>query len=401
VIRSQVIKLNLTCKQEEFFRRCVGTSRFAFNWALKRWQDQFAAGEKPNEGKLRKELNAVKGEEFPWMLDVPKTVVQQAIKNLGMAYQNFFNSLKGKRKGPKVAAPDFKSKHKSKASARLDNGPGTFGFDGKTVVLPKIGRVKTHEALRFEGRPLSATVSFVGGRWWLSVQVELPDVVKDIRTKPAAGIDLGLKTALVLSDGRTFEAPKPLKSALERLKRLGRAVSRKVNGSSNRKKAAQRLGRQHWKVAQIRKDWQHKTTTTIAKSYGLVGLEDLNVKGMLSNHCLARAISDVGFSEIRRQLEYKAEKIVVINRWLPTSKTCSNCGRKKDVLLLAERVFHCDHCGFEVDRDLNAAINIRTASCAGNNAWGDGSSGLKARESRQVKLPSVKQELDRTQLSTT
>ena len=189
-----------------------------------------------------------------------------------------------------------------------------------------------------------------------------------------------------------------MKAALERLKRLGRLVSRKVKGSNNRKKAATRLGQQHWKVAQTRKDWQHKTTTTIAKSYGLVGLEDLNVKGMMANHCLARAISDIGFAEIRRQLEYKAEKVVAINMWLPTSKACSNCGCKKDVLALSERIYHCDHCGFEIDRDLNAAINIRTASCAGNNACGiEGSGGPRK---RSTKPSMVKQELDRTQMST-
>jgi len=398
VIRSQVIKLDPTCRQEEFFRQCVGTSRFAFNWALKAWRDKYAAGQKVSEGDLRKELNAVKGEQFPWMSNTPKSVVQQAIKNLGTAYQNFFDSVTGKRKGPKMAPPDFKSRHKSKRSARLDNGPGTFSFDNKTVRLPKIGTVKTHEALRFDGRPLSAIVSFVGGRWWLSVQVELPDPVVVPSDKPAVGIDLGLKTALVLSDGRTFEAPKPLKAALERLKRLGRSVSRKVKGSNNRKKAAARLGRHHWKVAQIRKDWQHKTTTTIAKSYGLVGLEDLNVKGMMANHCRARAISDIGFAEIRRQLEYKAEKVVAINMWLPSSKTCSNCGCKKDVLALSERIYHCDHCGFEIDRDLNAAINIRTASCAGNNACGiEGSGGPRKRSTKPSML---KQELDRTQMST-
>lgn len=390
MIRSQVIKLDPTHDQAVFFRRCVGTARFAYNWALGKWRGQYAAGEKSSEGQLRKDLNAIKESAFPWMAEVSKTVVQQAIKNLGTAYQNFFDSLKGKRKGTKMSPPAFKSKHKSKQSARLDNGPGTFSFDGKTVKLPKIGIVKTHEALRFSGKPLSALVSYVGGRWWLSVQVELPEVPKEAGPSPSVGIDLGLKTALVLSDGRTFDAPKPLKANLERLKRLGRLVSRKTKGSQNRKKAAQRLGRQHWRVAQVRKDWQHKTTTAIAKQYGLVGLEDLNVRGMLANPCLARAISDVGWSEIRRQLEYKTEKVVVINRWLPTSKCCSNCGCVKDSIALSERIFRCDHCGIEIDRDLNAAKNIRTASCAGTNACGDGSSGPGRKT--KTKLPSMKQE---------
>lgn len=396
MIRAHVIKLDPTCKQEVFFWRCAGTARKAYNWALEQWQKQYKSGLKPSEGPLRKQLNEIKNQEFPWMLETPKSVVQQAIKNLGTAYSNFFASCKGIRKGPKMAPPTFKKKHKSQPSARLDNGPGTFSFDGKTVKLAKIGVVRIHEELRFEGKPLSAVVSHVGGRWWLSVQVEIPEIPKT--SGPAVGIDLGLKTALVLSDGTTFQAPSPLKNALKSLRRSNRRVSRRMKGSQNRKKAARILGRQHWKVAQIRKDWQHKTTTAIAKQYGIVGLEDLNVKGMLANHCLARAISDVGWAEIRRQLEYKAAQVVLVDRWLPTSKTCSNCGRKKDELALSERIFHCDHCGFELDRDLNAAKNIHTASCAGIHACGDGSSGPGHKT--RTKLPAMKQELERRQNAT-
>lgn len=399
MIRGHVIRLDPTAKQEEFFWRCIGVARKAYNWGVENWRKQYAAGGKPNEGALRRELNDIKREQFPWMLNVPKGVAQHALTDLGAAYRNFFNSLSGKRKGAKVGVPDFKSKRICKASARLDNGPGTFRFDGCSVRLPKIGFIRTFEPLRFDGRPLSAVLSNTGGRWWLSVQVELPDLPETTVTGPSVGIDLGLKTALVLSDGTTFESPRPLKAALERLKRLGRYVSRKVKESKNRQKAVGRLARQHWKVAQIRRDWQHKTTTAIAKRYGVVGIEDLNVKGMMKLHSLARAISDVGFYEIRRQLTYKAQRVVVIDRWLPTSKTCSNCGCKKETLSLSERVFRCTDCGFEIDRDLNAARNIHTASCAVINACGDGSAGPGRKT--KVKLPSSKQELDRDRKVTT
>lgn len=391
MIRAHVIRLAPTKAQEEVFNQCVGAARFAYNWALDRWKAQYAAGGKPTEVALRKELNSIKAEQFPWMLDVPKTVVQQAVKNLGTAYKNFFASVGGRRRGKPAAAPEHKRRRNLKQSARLDNGPGTFKFVDERVRLPKIGWVKTHETLRFDGRPLSATLSRAGDRWWLSVQVEVTDATPAESRRPAVGVDLGLKTALVLSDGTTFAAPRPLRIASERLRRLCRAVSKKKKGSRNRGKAAKRLARLHWRIAQIRKDWQHKTTTAIAKQYGLVGLEDLNVSGMMKNHRLARAISDIGFSEIRRQLEYKAAKVVVVSRWLPSSKTCSNCGCKKDVLALSERVFRCDGCGFELDRDLNAAKNILTASCAGINACGDGSSGFDS--NIETKLPSTKQEL--------
>jgi putative transposase len=403
MIRSHVIKLDPTCKQEEFFRRCVGTARFAFNWALKRWRDQFAGGQLPNEGELRKELNAVKEREFPWMLDVPKAVVQQAIKNLGTAYRNFFNSLNGKRRGPRMAAPDFKSRHKSRQSARLDNGPGTFSFAGEAVRLPKIGEVKTHEELRFEGRPLSAVVSLVGGRWWLSVQVELPEpasLAPAPENRPAVGIDLGLTNAITLSTGETIDAPKPLRAALNSLRRLGRRVSRRVKGSKNRAKAADQLGRQHWKVAQIRRDFQHKATSAIAKRFAVVCVESLNVAGMMKNHKLARAISDVGWGEVARQLKYKSAAVQEVGRFYPSSKTCSDCGAIAATMPLSVRSWACQECGRLHDRDVNAAICIRnegirlyTASCAGINACGDGSSG--SGPIAGTKLPPTKQEPDR------
>ena len=249
MIRSHIIQLEPTKTQEEFFWKCVGTARFAYNWALERWREKYDAGEKTNEADLRKELNAIKEAEFHWMYAVPKEVVQQAIKNLGTAYQNFFDSIKGKRKGPKMSPPDFKSRHRSKASARLDDGPGKFRFDGKKVKLPKIGWIKMREELRFEGRPISTRLSFQGQRWWISIQVELPDVVKPPNPESCVGIDLGLTSAITLSTGEKFEAPRPLRSAIIRIKRLGRRLSRKVKGSQNRKKAAAKLSRLHWKVS--------------------------------------------------------------------------------------------------------------------------------------------------------
>lgn len=403
MIRSHKIRLDPNAVQEEFFRKCVGTARFAFNWALSKWREQYAAKEKPTEGRLRKSLNAIKSAEFPWMAETPKSVVQQAIKNLGTAYQNFFASCSGKRSGPKMSPPDFKCKDKSRQSARLDNGPGTFSFDGGRVKLPKIGWVKCFESLRLEGKPLSATLRYEAGRWFVAVQVELPDPAPAEQGKPSVGVDLGLTSTVALSTGEKYDSPKPLRSALERLRRLGRWVSRKVKGSQNRKKAARLLGRQHWRIAQIRKDWQHKTTTVIAKRFGLVCIEDLNVKGMMANHHLARAISDVGWAEIGRQLSYKCDKVQEVGRFYPSSKTCSGCGTKVEDMLLDVRTWTCHNCGEVHDRDINAALNIEregqrlyTASCVVINACGDGSSGPN--REIQTKLPSMKQESSQIRL---
>jgi putative transposase len=170
------------------------------------------------------------------------------------------------------------------------------------------------------------------------------------------------------SDGEAFEAPKPLKAKLALLKRRSKSVSRKVKKSKNRWKAVRKLAKVHADVKNIRQDWIHKVTTKIARKHHTVCLEDLNVKGMMKNHKLARAISDIGFYEIRRQLEYKVPlyggEVKIISRWEPSTKRCSNCGSVKDTIALSERVFDCPKCGFSLDRDLNAARNIMTVGLA-------------------------------------
>ena len=371
-LRAHKIRLDPNSAQEIFFRRCVGTARFAYNWALAAWKADYEDGGKPREGNLRRRLNAVKPVEFPWMLEVPKGVVQQAIKNVGRGYVNFF------RKTAKF--PRFKSKHSSKQSARLDNGPGTFFFDGKSVRLPKIGRVRTFEELRWpDGRPISATLKLEAGRWFLSVQVEVeaPERAVENQDRPAVGIDLGITSAVTLSTGEKYDAPKPLKAALVRLARAQRVMCRRKKGSKNREKARLKVARLHWHIAEIRKDWTHKLTADIAKRFGVVCTEDLNVKGMVRNHCLGRAISDVGFGEITRQLGYKAT-LQKVGRFYPSSKTCRYCGHVMAELPLNARSWKCPECGCVHDRDINAAQNIEdeglriyTASCAGINACGE------------------------------
>jgi putative transposase len=386
-----------TKEQEAYFWQCVGTSRWGYNEGLRIWREQYAAGLKPNEAQIRKEINAIKDVKAPWLDTMPCGIVKQAVKNLGQAYQNFFNSLKGKRNGPKMASPDFKRKHKAKPVARLDNGPGTFEFEGKSVRLPKIGWIKLHEELRFEGRPLSTRISFVGNQWWLSVQVELPDVVKTVNPESSVGIDLGLTTAVTLSTGEKFDAPKPLKSALARLRTLNKSLHRKVKGSQNRWKAQKRLSRLHWRITQIRKDWQHKLTTMIAKRFSVVCVEDLNVKGMMANHCLARSISDIGWGEMARQLGYKCDIVQQVGRFYASSKLCNHCGYKMGTLSLDIRQWTCPECGCTHDRDTNAAINIKaeglrlyTVSYTGNNACGVEGSG-PVRKSK-TKPSTMKQE---------
>ena len=184
------------------------------------------------------------------------------------------------------------------------------------------------------------------------------------------GVDLGIKQLATCSDGTVFENPKALKSNLKSLKRLQRSVSSKVKGSSNRKKAIEKLAKKHYKVSNIRKNALHQATSVLAKNYGTIVIEDLNVQGMGKNHRLAQAISDVGFGDFRNQLEYKVKwygsNVIVANRFFPSSKICSCCGNKKETLKLSERIYNCHVCGNSIDRDLNASKNLANLALLGN-----------------------------------
>lgn len=385
------IALKPTGVQEALFRQCVGAARFAYNWALAEWQRQFEAGEKPNEAALRRQFNAIKPLKFPWILNLPKSVPQQAIKNIGRAYQRFFQK--------QAKFPRFKKRGVHDA-ARLDNGPGTFQFDGKCIRLPKIGWVRLHEELRFEGKPLSATLSREADRWFIAIPVEIERPEPVCESQATVGIDLGVSTALTLSTGEKIDSPKPLKKHLQRMKRYSRQHSRKQKGSANRRKSAQRLAKLHARIAHVRQDFLHQVTTHLTQRFGLIGIEDLNVKGMMANDKRARALSDIGFYEFRRQLDYKAAlagtTVVVVDRWFPSSKTCSACGGLATAMPLSVRQWTCAHCGTEHDRDVNAALNLQrvalaTGSWPGSNACGE--EGADRSRKTPVKPASLKQEI--------
>lgn len=377
--------------QEALFRQCTGAARFAFNWALAEWQRQFEAGEKPNEAALRRQFNAIKPIEFPWILDLPKAVPQQAIKNVGRAYQRFFQK--------QSKFPRFKKRGVHDA-ARLDNGPGTFTVDGQRIRLPKIGWVRMRETLRFDGKPLSATLSREADRWFISIPVEIEQPDPVCESQATAGVDLGVSTAVTLSTGEKIDSPKPLKKYLRRMRRLSRAHSRKQKGSANRRKSARKLAKLHARITHVRQDFLHQTTTDLTRRFGVIGIEDLNVKGMMANDKLSRAISDIGFHEFRRQLEYKAAlsggTVVVVDRWFPSSKTCSACGGYGESMPLSIRKWTCAHCDAEHDRDVNAALNIQrmalaTVSWTGSNACGEEGAGRSRKT--PVKPASAKQEI--------
>ena len=367
MILAHRITLDPTVEQAIALARACGVARFTWNWALAKWDELYKAGEKPNAGKLKAMWNGIKGEAFPWVYESPKDANQQPFANLDKAFKRFFKKKSGRPKFKKKGVHD---------SFYVSNDK--FDIVGKMIRLPVIGHVRLREALRFAGKITAATVSRQADRWFVSIQVDTPDQPLP-PVDEVIGVDLGIKTAAVCSDGRTFDAPKPLKRNLDRLRCLARRVSRKVKGSKNRFKARLKLARLRARIGNIRMDFLHKVTSTLIRENQAVCVEDLNVKGLAANRCLSRAISDIGFAEFRRMLEYKAKfrgrRVVVISRWEPTSKACSGCGCLKDDLSLSDRVYRCGHCGVEIDRDLNAAINIHTAGLAEIHACGQDGAG--------------------------
>ena len=244
---------------------------------------------------------------------------------------------------------------------------------------------------------LRMSVSKRGGRWQASLTVERADL--PIPSPPkggSVGIDLGVKELATLSDGTVVRNPHALKSNLRLLKKAQRNLSRKQKGSNRCRKARAQVARLYARVANLRSDALNKTTTMLARTYSDIGLEDLNVAGMVKNHRLARVVEDAAFAEFRRQLEYKTARtgarLHVIDRWYPSSKTCSNCGTVKAKLSLSERVYHCEKCGLVIDRDLNAAINIQVAGSAPETSNARGGSGRRADASRRATRHPVKRE---------
>jgi putative transposase len=345
----------------------AGASRFAYNWGLARRKQEYEeTGRSSNAIEQHRQLNALKRTEFPWMYDVSKCAMQEALRDLDKSYQNFFRRVKNGDKN--VGFPKFKSRKNGIGNFRLT---GAIRVTETHIKLPRIGWLKLKENgyIPTDGiHILSVTVSESAARWFVSVQCKQEMEVSSATGEPI-GVDLGVKELAVTSDGKRFENPKPLRKAQAKLKWLQRELSRRRRGGKNREKTRQKLAKVHWRVANIRRDTLHKVTSEIvAKTKPDIGrpsvvvLEDLNVSGMLANHHLAQAISDVGMSEFRRQIEYKTmwygSRLLFADRFFPSSRLCPICGTINSELTLADRVWTCD-CGVQHDRDLNAARNLR------------------------------------------
>jgi putative transposase len=371
VLRAHKIELRANNKQATYFAKACGAARKAYNWALNEWQNQYAAGGKPSEAALRRQLNSIKREQFPWMLEVTKNAPQMAIMQLGDAFKNFF--------AKRARYPRFRKKG---IHDRFTLTNDQFKVNDSRIRIPNLGWVRMRESLRFTGKIVSATISRCAHKWFVSITVEMesPTISIANENQVAIGVDLGVHHFATLSTGEKIPGPKPHKALMSRLKRLSRSLSRKQKGSKNRGKARLKLARLHFRIGNIRRDALHQLTTKLANDYHTIGIEDLNIKGMMKNRKLSRSIADMGFHEFRRQLEYKAltsgAKVVVADRWFASSKTCSHCGDKTENLPLSVREWVCGSCFISHDRDINAAKNLEklavssTASACGASSDG-------------------------------
>ena len=380
VARGYKTELDPNNKQRTLLTKNAGAARYAYNWALNIKREAMQKREKiPNAIELHRRLNELKQTEIGWMYEVSKCSPQEALRNCDNAFANFFRKCKQKIKGKK-GFPKFKSKKNGLGSFRLT---GTIKVFDKAVQLPRIGkiRLKERDYLPNDKKILSVCVSEKAGRWFVSLQVEEEITPPESKPQVKVGVDLGIKQLAITSDCEVFDNPKVLRTNLKKLQRLARQVSRKVKGSANRKKAAKKLAQLHYKIACIRKDAIHKITTHLTKTKSEIVLEDLNVSGMLKNRRLSRAISDVGLFEFRRQIGYKGTwygcGVKFADRFYPSSKRCSQCGAMKTDLKLSDRIYKCQSCDAEMDRDWNAAMNLAayTVSSSGIYAFGERSSG--------------------------
>lgn len=421
-IQAYRFALDLTPNQERDLLAHAGAARVAHNWALakvKAVMDQRTAERSygvPDElltpslswslPALRKAWNAAKAGTAPWWAEVSKEAFNTGLDALARGLKNWADSRTGKRAGRPVGFPRFKSRRRTTPSVRFTTGAIRVDPDRMRVVLPRLGRLKLHESARKLARRLdngtarimSATVRRDGGRWYVSFTVE----VKRAERRPArpdsvVGVDVGIKHLAVLSTGELVNNPCHLVTAQQQMRALGRALSRKVGpdrrtgrrASKRWERAAARLSRAHARVANLRRDGLHKLTTRLARHHGTIVVEDLNVAGMLGNRRLARHIADAGFGEIRRQLGYKTEwnggRLLVADRWYPSSKTCSGCGAAKAKLALSEREYHCEVCGLIMDRDRNAALNLAALAVEFDTAGSGPAAGRGADQKTRIR----------------
>ncbi|MFF7603246.1 RNA-guided endonuclease InsQ/TnpB family protein [Streptomyces mirabilis] len=366
--------------QQAALARAFGCARVVFNDAVRAREDARKAGQAfPTAGELSRKLitEAKKTASRCWLGEVSAVVLQQSLRDAESAYKNFFASLKGTRKGPKVGSPRFKSRKDARQSVRFTaNARWNITGSGR-LNLPKIGAVKVKWSRTLPATPTSVTiVKDAAGRFFASFVIDTDPAADQARipeTDRTIGIDLGLTHFAVLSDGTKIDSPRFLRRAEKKLKKAHKELSRKEKGSKNRAKARRKVARAHAEVTDARREFHHQLSTKLISENHGIAVEDLSVKA-LARTKLTKSVHDAGWASFLSMLQYKAERygrtLVRIGRFEPTSQTCSTCGAKDGPKPLNVREWICSACGTVHDRDTNAAINVKTAAGLAVSACG-------------------------------
>jgi len=359
MLKAYKYRLYPTKKQQKLLEKHFGCCRYIYNWALELKTKSYTNDKKKlsffDLGNLLPQLK----KENTWLKEINSQSLQQSIKHVESAFTRFFREKKG--------FPKFKSKHRSRSSFSIPQNV-KVDFEKSYVVVPKVGKVNTIFSREFEGKVKTCVVSKTRtNKYYISILVETKDTIpkkSKIKEKTSLGIDLGIKHFLITSNGDKIDNPKFLAKDLKKLKVLQRRASKKVKGSNSRRKANLKVARTHEKITNKRTDFLHKLSTRLIRENQTICLEDLAVSNMIKNHKLARSISDVSWSNFVSMLQYKSEwygtNIVFIGRFDPSSKLCSSCGTINKNLVLSDRDWICEKCKTTHDRDINAAINIKS-----------------------------------------